>query len=280
MEGRLARRLGILFSIAWSGAVALALRIGATARDANPEHLLGLSIASYLAAWGPFLLLSRRSPAGKAARFAALTASILTCVAAFEAPALLGLLDYRTVFATPTPPWRRPGNRPDPDLIFAREGPREARQRFQGAELHGLRGASPWKTYVTDVRLDRDGFRNPTDLGRADLVVIGDSFIEGLHVSAPELVTARLSESTGRPVANLGRTGYGPQQELQVLRRYGLPRRPRTCVWAFYEGNDLQDLDGYEADRKNLRRIVHESRWRALYGRSFTRNVLSFAIHS
>jgi hypothetical protein len=133
---------------------------------------------------------------------------------------------------------------------------------------------------VTDVRLDRDGFRNPTEPGTADLVVVGDSFIEGLHVPAPELVSARLSAELGRPVANLGRTGYGPQQELEVLRRYGLPRRPRTCIWAFYEGNDLQDANRYEAERESVRRALHESRSRSLYGRSFTRNVLSFVIHS
>ena len=36
------------------------------------------------------------------------------------------------------PAWRRPGNRPDPELIYVREGHRRTRLRFRGADLHRL----------------------------------------------------------------------------------------------------------------------------------------------
>ena len=53
--------------------------------------------------------------------------------------------------------------------------------------------------------------------------------------------------------------------------------RRRTCVWAFYEGNDLQDLHEFEANRQELPRILR-SVGASSYGRGFVRNALLFAI--
>ena len=89
-------------------------------------------------------------------------------------------------------------------------------------------------------------------------MIVGDSFVEGLHVAEPDLISARLAERLGEPVANLGRTGYGPQQELEVLRRHGLAMHPRAVVWAFYEGNDLQDVATYDDDRHQAARALRE----------------------
>src|SRR5262249_25131700 len=44
---------------------------------------------------------------------------------------------------------------------------------------------------------------------------------------------------------NLGVSGYGPQQELVVLKRFGLPRNPRLVVWQFTEWNDVIDAQVY-----------------------------------
>ena len=119
--------------------LATASRGGPVHFSADPRNMLGLIPAAYLAAWGPYFLLSRRDARGRAVRFVACTISIAAGVAVLEAPALLGLVDYRSVFATPTPPWNRPGNRPDPDLVYVREGHRRTRLRFGGADLHRLR---------------------------------------------------------------------------------------------------------------------------------------------
>jgi len=277
MGDRRGRAARVGFCVAWLTALGLAIRAGATAIEVGPEPLIGLLGCGYLAAWGPYFLLSRREPSGRAARFAAASGSMACVLLAFEMPAMARLIDYRGVFSTPTPPWRRPGNRPDPDLVFVRDGHRHDRLRFTGADGRGLRGASG-PVYRCDLLLDRDGFRNPVDLPRSDVVVVGDSFVEGLQVEAEELVSARLAGRLGRPVANLGRTGYGPQQELHVLRRFGVPLRPRTCVWAFYEGNDLQDVATYEADRARARagQARPESPARDWYSRSLTRNGLAY----
>jgi hypothetical protein len=219
------RRATILFCIGWLGTLVFALKAGATAFGVNPEQLLALFVASYLGAWGLFFFVSRRGRATDAARFVACTGSILLVFAVMEAPAALGMVDYRWVFSTPTPPWRRLGYLPDPELIYVREGNRRVRWSCQGAPAG--------RAYHCDIQLDADGFRNPPALAVADVAVIGDSFIEGALVTEADLLTAHLARLTGLTVANLGRSGYGPQQELAVLRRFALGRRPRYCVWAF-----------------------------------------------
>lgn len=280
LSTRRTRFLRFLFCAGWIGTLIWAFRQGVRVPGSSPEHLLGLLIPTYLAVWGPYFLLSQSRPGQTVLRFALCTGSILASLVLFEAAGVLGLVDYRALFATPTPPWKRPGNRPDAELLYIKEGPRQFRPFFRGAEMARMRGVSGGHVYQCAVHLDSNGFRNPQDLASADVVVIGDSFIEGLQVAEDELLTTRLSQRLGRTVANLGRTGYGPQQELCVLRRYGLGLHPRTCIWAFYEGNDLQDLNFYEAQQKNLRYIVSESRSRSLYGESFTRNSLGFVIHT
>ncbi len=274
------RRATIVFSLGWLGVLAMALRLGATAHGINPEQLLSLLVSSYMGAWGLVFFLSRQGRVGDAARFLACTGSILLVVALVEVPAALGWVDYRSVFATPTPTWRRPGYRADPELIYVREGNRQARWNCVGSEIYSLRGTPPAKTYRCDLQLDSDGFRNPPGVNPADVAVIGDSLIEGVHVDASELITAHLARLTGRTVANLGRSGYGPEQELGVLRRYALARKARTCVWAFYEGNDLQDLHEYESQRKEIRWILQGGRSDSLYGRGFVRNALAFSIRT
>ena len=280
MSPRQSPTLTILFCSLWAAALLLSFRTGAHAIDVNPEHLLGLTGASYLASWGPFFLLSRRDPAQIIARFAICTVSIALCLAICELAGAANLVDYRTLLATPTPPWRRPGNRPDSELLYIKEGPRQTRVSFRGAELSRIRGAHSSRVYQTDVHLDRNGFRNASDTARADLIVIGDSFIEGLQVAESDLVTTQLADRLNMTVVNLGRTSYGPQQELEVFRRYGLALRPQACVWAFYEGNDLQDLDNYEAQRKSVYRLVWRPGVALFYDRSFTRNSLEFAIRT
>lgn len=272
---RLARALA---AACWWGLVAWLARETLRARDAQPEHLMATVVLAYLAAWCPVLALARWGPAGKLARFGACTASLATAFALMEAPAALGVVDYREIFHTPTPPWKRSGNLPDPDLLFVRRPDQRLRLRFQGSDRHGLRNVPAGPAYDCDTTLDAQGFRNPNRLDAAEIVLVGDSFVEGLQVADSELVSARLAAVTNSPVANLGRTGYGPRQELAVLSRYGPRFGPRTCVWFFYEGNDLQDLDAYPSDRDRVRALRPESFRKAWYARSFARNAAGWLV--
>jgi hypothetical protein len=104
------------------------------------------------------------------------------------------------------------------------------------------------------------------------VVALGDSMVEGPLVSASDLLTTRLSRLLQMEVANLGQSNYGPQQELAVLRRYGLHLHPKIVLWFFYEGNDLEDVDRYERFQTSWDESLQEGR--RFIDRSFTANAL------
>ncbi|MDR3617768.1 MAG: GDSL-type esterase/lipase family protein [Paludisphaera borealis] len=215
-----------------------------------------------------------------AGRLLLCAASIVLAIGLFEAPALLGLVDYRSLFQTRSAPWERPGNRPDARLLYTREGNRRIRPVLTGNDVARLSGGPTPSLYHCDVRYDRDGFRNPRDLDEADVVVLGDSLVEGFHINEHEIVTARLSERLGLTVANLARGGDGPQQELEVLKRYGLRLRPKVCVWTFYEGNDLADAAEYEANQERVDVWTRRPWWRRAIEASFSANSLDYVVRT
>ncbi|MDP9198704.1 MAG: GDSL-type esterase/lipase family protein, partial [Pseudomonadota bacterium] len=105
---------------------------------------------------------------------------------------------------------------------------------------------------IVDLSYDDHGFRNPATHSRAHVAFIGDSYIEAVQTALGSTLPQLVASSTGLTVANLGLSGYGPQQELVVLERYALPLEPKVIVWAFYEGNDLADLQRYDELRPKL----------------------------
>ena len=277
MSTSLRRLARVSAAAAGLAAVALVGRALVVAPGAGAGRLGAVLAGSYAAAWAVALGLAKGSRRSVAARGAACTVSLGLGWLLIEIPAATGLVDYRAVFATPTPAWERPGNRPDPDLVFVRKGPATQRLWFLGADLHRLKGVRNPTVYRNDLRFDRDGFRNPDGRDRADVLVVGDSFVEGPHVDEPSVLTTRLAALTGRSVANLGRSGYGPDQEAAVVRRVGLAKRPSACVWAFYEGNDLGDVREYPAARETLANTPRPSRLGSMADRSFARNALDLA---
>ena len=102
-------------------------------------------------------------------------------------------------------------------------------------------------------RMDHNGFRNKADLQTADIVCVGDSFtVSGSR--GEKTYPAILSHLTGYDVANLGRGSYSAQQELEVLRRYALPLKPKVLIWQVFEGNDLEETASYQDWRDGQQR--------------------------
>ena len=209
-----------------------------------------------------------------------LLGAVLFAVAAAELPAAIGLVDYRRFIALPQgelftriKAWENPRNRLDPELLHIhRSG-----DHFTGeaaGDLTNWLGIATRRRYPVDVRYDKNGFRNDRDLDTADIVVIGDSFVESGLVPYDSLVSSRLEALLGATTANLGQGGYGPPQERIVLTRYGLPLRPRIVLWLFFEGNDLLDPGRYDRMLRDLD-ALHAERNRYLQ-RSFTRNAMAF----
>ncbi|MCB0320685.1 MAG: hypothetical protein KDD60_07130 [Bdellovibrionales bacterium] len=164
-----------------------------------------------------------------------------------EMLALTRLVDYRAVFHTEDPtPWGHPSNRLDPALIHIRK-PNIVLDGVQPSGDIGFYYDIPEPTsYPYHATYDQDGFRNETDLSSAPIVVLGDSFVESLLTSSSEHFITLTSKALQLPIRNLGQLWYGPQQELEVLRRYTIPHQPKIVVWAFFEGNDLTDYLRYE----------------------------------
>ncbi len=95
---------------------------------------------------------------------------------------------------------------------------------------------------------DRYGFNNPDDVydrrsGRAAVVILGDSFAQGVAVR-PEANAAAALRRRGYDVLNLGCAGNGPLAELAAYREYGRHFAPDVVVWFYLETNDLGNLAG------------------------------------
>lgn len=93
-----------------------------------------------------------------------------------------------------------------------------------------------WETYSIHYRTDQHGFRNSTDERSADVMFVGDSFTEAYQVDEPETFVRRYARMAGARVVNLGRAGYGPQQELAVIENLVPFYHPRLVVWQLFEG--------------------------------------------
>jgi hypothetical protein len=239
----------------------------------NLRHLIDNIIASYLLGWALYGMFARVPLAEVGTRFLLTTGSLVMCWALAEGAVLLGIVDYRTFFGAYEPgnPLSIAGRQFDPELIWRHDPYYRYEAAYQG-NLGAALCIPPDPARKVVIRYDKYGFRNTRDLQESDVVVIGDSYMEGYLTSEAKLVTARLSDLLGKPVANLGHSGYGPQQELVVLKRFGLPLKPKVVIWTFFEGNDFAESDEYDIETPRS----HNGYWQDFWFRSLTRNVTAF----
>ena len=134
---------------------------------------------------------------------------------------------------------------PDPILVF-KNRPRftDRNTRFFGDKYSPLYGVQVVPITYDPFSTDEEGFvaGNPTK--SADVVVIGDSYIE-FGLNADDSFARRLARISGLTVANFGVGGYGPFQYLELLKRYGIKEHPKYAFFCFFEGNDLGDIREY-----------------------------------
>ncbi|WP_246225925.1 SGNH/GDSL hydrolase family protein [Chelativorans xinjiangense] len=96
---------------------------------------------------------------------------------------------------------------------------------------------------VITYEADRYGFNNPDLVYEApvDLMLLGDSFVEGFCLRPGEDLASRLRQR-GPNTVSTGIRGNGPLIELAALGRYGPILKPDHVVMAFFEGNDWENL--------------------------------------
>ena len=239
------------------------------------RQLFSFLVASYLVVWGGYSLTAPISRVEIRSQFVLTTLSLAVALAFVELPAWVKLIDYRKIFAiSGTLPWEQPGYLPDPELLAKPESRHAVKMLVERGNIGEVLCLPPHPSEPFELRYDEHGFRNEEDLTSAAIAVIGDSYVESPMIPGAMLATSRLAALTQMTVANLGQSGYGPQQELAVLKRYALPLHPKTVVWVFYEGNDLLDAARYAEMVALL-----QSSWNSmdtLWDRSFTRNSLSW----
>lgn len=200
-------------------------------------------------------------------RFLLICGSLLFAWGLIELPALINVLDYRAVLGNQFGWWPM-NNINDKELLHIRRPYAHFSGSTRGGGITaGFEIPDTDKTvYHWDDRYDHNGFRNDRDLSRADIIVIGDSMVEGLTVPTSQLMTSLLAQQEHAVVANLGQSAYGPQQELIVLRRYGLQLHPSIVLWMFSESTDLKDVIHYDRAINQPDDFLH-----AFWSRSFTR---------
>lgn len=97
------------------------------------------------------------------------------------------------------------------------------------------------------VQLDANGLCNPIEkapLGKADILVAGDSFTTCQGAAPKDGAAQKLQELTGLSTYNLGISNTGPYEYLEMLKRFA-HFKPRIAVMNIYEGNDLRDIVRY-----------------------------------
>lgn len=272
MSHRNAKRIVIILTVLLFVAIYVLL-IMAGISDAR--HLFSFLIASYLVLWGGYALISAVPREEIRNQFILMTIALGVALSLVELPALVNLIDYRRTFSTAgSILGQDPGYIPDQELLFKPPPHHAVTMQFSRGNIGEVLCLPSYPAEPFELIYDKNGFRNDTDLTSTDIAVIGDSYVESQMFPSTLLATTRLAQLTQQTVANLGQSGYGPQQELAVLKRYALPLHPKTVVWVFYEGNDLRDAERYE----NLVSLL-KSNWDAVgaaWDRSFTRNSLSW----
>ena len=265
-------------AVLWLGPAALLWAVLAfVARVANVEgaaitnilFVLALPL-TYVAGVGAVVHASDQ-PRRAVMRVAALTLGIIAVLTLLEMAAAVRLVHWELVFKALRGEQQHYVS--DADLGF-RHTPNARGSGRLRSDVEVACGLPASRADRVTVTYDPRGYRNVATLTRADIVLIGDSYVEGAYVSDDEVVSGFLQARLRRPVANLGVAGYGTAQELIVLERDALPFEPRVVIWFFFEGNDLYNDQEFENALLAPRERRAEA-WTARHGwwrRSLVRN--------
>jgi hypothetical protein len=237
-----AARWLVAATLVW-GVLALVARVPAGEASAVTGVLFILALAfTYVAVLGAAVDASARRRLALL-RAAALTLGLVITVAVLEVAAAARLVHWELVLAS----LGGEGERyvADPELGF-RHTPNLRRAGRVRSDIETAWQLPASRSDAITITYDGLGYRNPRTPTRADVVLIGDSYLAGDYVSDDEVVSRLLETRLGRPVANLGVAGYGPAQELIALRRDAMPLGPGTVIWFFFEGNDLYNDHQFE----------------------------------
>lgn len=96
---------------------------------------------------------------------------------------------------------------------------------------------------------DKFGYKNLNEVyeKKIDIMILGDSFAEGVPFDNENDITGILRKSANYNSINYGINGTGPLISLAIIKEYGKKFIPKNVFYLFYEGNDLKNMM-YEKD--------------------------------
>jgi len=112
--------------------------------------------------------------------------------------------------------------------------------------------------YYPIIETDEHGFNNPKGLynkNKVDIILTGDSFVEGYSVHSNESIGAVLRQLDFNAIS-IGKGGNGPLIELAALKEYAEPLKPKIVLWVYFV-NDLKDLS-VEMQSSLLKKYLNE----------------------
>jgi hypothetical protein len=95
------------------------------------------------------------------------------------------------------------------------------------------------------IRSDENGLCNQPEkasLTKIDILIAGDSFTACTAIMPNEAASQRLEDMSGLITYNVGVGNTGPDEYLEMLKRFAPKMQPRIAVMNIYEGNDLRDV--------------------------------------
>ncbi len=111
---------------------------------------------------------------------------------------------------------------------------------------------------VNTVHMDEMGFcnlpRNYHKTATIDLITIGDSFTWCTSVAPEDTWTTNFAKIAGLSSYNLGKSGIGLYEYIQIFQKFGIQKSPRFVVMNVYEGNDLRDAIRYHTYREIIKK--------------------------
>ncbi|WP_170359740.1 alginate O-acetyltransferase AlgX-related protein [Ruegeria arenilitoris] len=195
-----------------------------------------LSIAALLA----YVFTTRKDRRRDTAQNVAL--SVATCgfvALLIELPALTGLIDYRQVFIPKGVGLTGPHNRIyEPSGFFHRPANDQYSEVRPGDSVLTL-GARTDHLYEADYIYDQNGFRNSTPIANPDLLLVGDSFIEGYKVGQDVTITEQIMQGSDYTAISLAQSDYSLYHGLSAMLHYLEDYSPKVAIWFVFEGNDL-----------------------------------------
>lgn len=115
--------------------------------------------------------------------------------------------------------------------------------------------------YFPIIETDEYGFNNPKGLynkNKVDIMLTGDSFVEGYSVNSNESISAVLRQLDFNTIS-IGKGGNGPLLEFAALKEYAKPLEPKIVLWVYYI-NDFSELEN-EMKSSLLKNYLNEKNY-------------------